>query len=74
MTTTKKPDFIAYAVSGEGQKAFWTRIGTAWMHNHAEGFNIELAAFPVNGRIVLMPPKAVSGEAGADALAQDGAQ
>lgn len=64
MTTTRKPNFIAYAVSGEGKNAYWTRIGSAWMHNHSEGFNIELEAFPVNGRIVLMPPKAARAEAG----------
>ena len=58
MTTAKKPAFIAYAVTGEGKQAFWTRIGSAWMHNHGEGFNIELNALPVNGRIILMPPKA----------------
>ena len=72
MTTTKKPDFIAYAVNGEGKNAFWTRIGTAWMHNHSQGFNIELAAFPVNGRIVLMPPKAGRVEDSEGAPVQDG--
>lgn len=58
MTTTKKPALIAYAVNGEGKQAFWTRIGFAWPHQNGEGFNIELNALPVNGRIVLMPPKA----------------
>lgn len=57
MTTTKKPAFIAYAVTGEGKQAFWTRIGSAWTHQNGEGFNIELNALPVNGRIVLMLPK-----------------
>ena len=58
MTTTKKPAFIAYAVTGEGKQAFWTRIGSAWQHQQGEGFNLELNALPVQGRIVLMPPKA----------------
>lgn len=58
MTTTQRTNLIAYAVSGEGEKAFWTRIGTAWPHKSGEGFNIDLNAYPVNGRIVLMPPKA----------------
>lgn len=57
MTTTKKPAFIAYAVTGEGKQAFWTRIGSAWAHQNGEGFNIELNALPLNGRIVLMLPK-----------------
>ena len=58
MTTAKKPAFIAYAVTGEGKQAFWTRIGSAWPHQNGEGFNIELNALPVNARIVVMPPKA----------------
>lgn len=66
MTTTKKPAFIAYAVTGEGKQAFWTRIGSAWQHQHGEGFNIELNALPVNGRIVLMPPKAEDSTDGAE--------
>ena len=61
MTTTKKPAFIAYAVTGEGKQAFWTRIGSAWPHASGEGFNIELNALPVNGRIVLMLPKVEQG-------------
>jgi len=66
MTTTKKPTFIAYAVTGEGKDAFWTRIGSVWPHSHSEGFSIELNALPVNGRIVLMPPKAIESTAGAE--------
>ena len=58
MTTKQKPSLYAYSVTGEGEKAFWTRIGTAWPHKSGEGFSIDLTAYPVNGRIVLMPPKA----------------
>lgn len=58
MTTTKKPTFIAYAVTGEGKQTYWTRIGSAWPHASGEGFNIELNALPMNGRIVLMLPRA----------------
>lgn len=58
MTTKQKPSLIAYAVSGEGKQAFWSRIGSVWPHRSGEGFSIELSACPVNGRIVLMPPKA----------------
>lgn len=60
MTTTRKPRLIAYTVTGEGEKSFWTRIGAAWPHSDGEGFTIDLAAYPVNGRIVLTPPKADS--------------
>ena len=66
MTTTKKPAFIAYAVTGEGKDAFWTRIGSVWQHNHGEGLSVELNALPVNGRIVLMLPKATESTEGAE--------
>ena len=39
-----------------GGKGFWFRIGTGWP-NKAGGWNIKLDALPVNGEIVLMPPK-----------------
>lgn len=49
-TSTRKPAFTAYAVSGEGKQAFWTRIGSLWQHNHGDGFNID-PLFPL-GQIV----------------------
>jgi hypothetical protein len=58
MTTNQKPPFIAYSVSGEGKHAYWTKIGAAWPHKNSEGFNVELGALPIGGRIVLIPPKA----------------
>lgn len=58
MTTARKPKFIAFAVTGEGKQAFWTRIGTVWPQANGDGLNIELSALPVNSRIILMPPKA----------------
>jgi hypothetical protein len=59
----KKPTLIAYAVKQRGneQKAIWTRIGAAWPHaNGGKGFSIELEAFPVDGRLVLIEPKEVA--------------
>lgn len=52
--TAKLPSHVAYQVRDrEGQKAFWTRIGTAWAHADGKGFNIQLEALPLDGRIVL---------------------
>jgi hypothetical protein len=51
------PTHNAYLVEGEGDAAFWTRIGAAWAHQDGEGFNITLTAIPVNGRIVLRAKK-----------------
>ena len=59
--STKKPTLLAYTVKnrGKGQKAIWTRIGAAWPHsNGGTGFSIELEAFPVDGRLILIEPKA----------------
>ena len=37
----------------EGKKAIWTRIGSAWAHGNGEGFNIQLDANPVDGKLTL---------------------
>lgn len=66
MTQPKKPAFIANAVTGEGKDALWTCIASVWQHNHGEGLSVELNALPVNGRFVLMPPKAADSTEGAE--------
>ena len=35
------------------EKSNWTRIGTAWPHKDGKGFNAELRALPVSGKLVL---------------------
>jgi hypothetical protein len=53
----KKPQLIAYTITeNEGKDDFWTRIGAAWP-NSKGGFNIELNAMPLNGKLILLPPK-----------------
>ena len=47
-----------YVVEGEGDKAFWTKIGAAWEHQDGKGFNIQLSCMPLNGRLVVREPKA----------------
>ena len=54
---TKKPDLIAYVVRKTDAGEFWTRIGVAWKHGKTEGFNAELVANPLDGKIVFLPPK-----------------
>lgn len=46
-----------FVVDGEGEKAFWTKIGAAWLHEDRKGFNILLTAMPINGRLVIREPK-----------------
>jgi len=36
--------------------AFWTRIGSAWAHADAKGFNIQIETVPLDGRISLRIP------------------
>jgi hypothetical protein len=69
--STNKPTLLAYTVKnrGKGQKAIWTRIGAAWPHNSGTGFSIELEALPVDGRLVLIPPKADEADGPADEAA-----
>lgn len=57
---TKQPSLIAYTVKNrrKGQKPIWTRIGAAWPHGSGTGLSIELEALPVDGRLVLIEPKA----------------
>jgi hypothetical protein len=59
-TMSNTPKFYAYTVKdrGKDKKGIWTRIGAAFAHEKSGGFTIELAALPIDGKIVLMPPKA----------------
>ena len=52
-------NLTAYTVvKRENQDDFWLDIGAAFMHQDGEGFNVVLQALPINGKIVLRPPKA----------------
>lgn len=59
-TTTaaaKAPTHIAYQVrEREGHPSYWTRIGSAWQHKDGKGFNIQLDAIPLDGRVALRIP------------------
>ena len=55
----QQPTYTAYTVhKREGADDFWTPIGAAFMHQDGEGFNVILRALPIDGKIVLRPPKA----------------
>ena len=36
----------------------WTKVGVAFPHADSGGFNIELKAFPRDGKLVVLPPQA----------------
>lgn len=62
-TTKAAPTMlIAYTVTerGKGSKkqAFWNRIGAAFPFKEGKvGFTIQLNSVPLDGKIVLLPPK-----------------
>jgi hypothetical protein len=60
MPANQKPTYTAYTVHkrGEGQDDFWIAIGAAFMHQDGDGYNVVLQALPLDGKIVLRPPKA----------------
>ncbi len=62
---TSKPDYlIAHSVreSGQGKKDFFTRIGVAFPHKNGGGFTLHLDALPLDGKILVMAPKAGTDE------------
>lgn len=55
-TKEKSPDLVAYYVTERGGKAFWTRIGAAWLHEDGKGYGLRLELVPAvgtAGRVVL---------------------
>lgn len=34
----------------------WTKVGVAFPHKEGAGFNVELKALPLDGRVILLPP------------------
>ncbi len=44
-------------VTGEGESAVWTKLGAGWPHDDGKGFNVELIALPVTGRLVIRERK-----------------
>lgn len=49
-----RPSHYLYAVAGEGEKEFWTRIGAAWPNKDGKGYSVEFVAFPAGNRRVVM--------------------
>lgn len=53
-TLPKAPSHVAYQVRDRnGRKGFWTRIGSVWPRADGQGFNAQLDAVPLDGRITL---------------------
>jgi hypothetical protein len=54
--SNKKPELLAFAVQETDGKSYYTRIGAAWPTANG-GYSIRLNALPVDGKLVLFPPK-----------------
>jgi hypothetical protein len=44
-----------YESNGNAGKR-WTKIGAAFPHKEGIGFSIDLKAFPIDGRLAVLPP------------------
>jgi len=54
MAHGKKPDFSVSVSRKNGEKNFYTRIGSAWSVSKG-GISIQFDAVPVDGKCVLFP-------------------
>lgn len=48
-----RPTHIIYQVVGDGDAAFWNRIGAAWTNRDGKGLSCRFDAFPITGRTVI---------------------
>jgi hypothetical protein len=53
------PSHIAYNVTENDDRAFYTRIGAAWPSADGNGLSVRLDAIPVDGRITLRSREAL---------------
>ena len=51
----RKPTHDILHVKGDGDNAYWTKIGAAWSHEDQAGLNLQLDFIPANseGRLVI---------------------
>ena len=49
------PDYVAFSVRDRGpeKEAAWNRVGAAWRHRDGKGYDVQLDATPVDGRVTL---------------------
>jgi hypothetical protein len=55
----KLPAFEAFAIreGTNGRRNDWVKIGAVWPFKEGPGYTINLVAHPIDGKIVLMPPR-----------------
>jgi len=60
--STSKPTYLNVLIveefeTGTGKGRNWTKVGVAFPRSEGIGFNIELKAFPRDGKLVVLPPQ-----------------
>ena len=55
--SSNRPSHELFVVEGEGEDAFFTKIGAAWPNKKGTGFNLQLSAMPLNGRLIMTEPR-----------------
>jgi hypothetical protein len=56
MAKGQRPDFEVFISQKNGDKNYYTKIGAAW-NVASDGISIKLTALPLDGSLVLFPPK-----------------
>ena len=52
----QRPDYEVFTSQKNGEKNFYTKVGAAWLVAK-EGISITLHAIPLDGKLILFPPK-----------------
>ncbi|MEL7029826.1 MAG: hypothetical protein AAGL49_11605 [Pseudomonadota bacterium] len=54
-TPKLKPYLLGYTVrsDGSGDKSYWSKVAVAWAHKDGQGYNVQMDALPVDGKLVL---------------------
>lgn len=53
-----KPSHRVFTVEKrDGKDDYWTEIGAAFPHKDGKGFNLQLRALPLDGKLVLRAPE-----------------
>lgn len=56
MANGRKPDYRAFVTRKNGDKTYYHEIGVAWAVDKG-GVSIKLHALPVDGELILFPPR-----------------
>jgi len=52
------PAFKVFTViERETGKNYWQQIGSAWYHKDGQGIGITLNSLPLDGKLVMLPPR-----------------